>query len=125
MVTLLDRLYRGGILGAENTRRAIDIMKRNEGTPIKRGLPPGAQAADKSGELDGLRCDSGIVFVPGRAGGAPTGTQDGTRPFAVSVMTAYLKDDAAGEVFISDVTRAAYDYFGAIARSTEHGRKMD
>jgi len=117
MATLLDRLYGGEILNAAGTRRAIDIMKRNEGTPIKRGLPQGVEAADKSGELDGLRCDSGIVVVPGRAGRP--------RPFAISVMTAYLKDDAAGEAFISDVTRAAYDYFGALARSTEHGRKME
>jgi beta-lactamase class A len=120
MTALLDRLYRGGILSAEHTRRAIDIMKRNQGTPIKRGLPPGAEAADKSGELDGVRCDSGIV-IPGRAGGAP----GEAGPFAISVMTAYLKDDAAGEAFISDVTRAACDYFAAVGRSTEFVRRME
>ena len=27
-------------------------MKRNEGTPIKRGLPEGVPSADKSGELE-------------------------------------------------------------------------
>ena len=125
MVTLLDRLYRGEVLNAENTRRAIDIMKRNEGTPIKRGLPPGAEAADKSGELDGLRCDSGVVVIPSRAGRAAVGASGGTRPFAISVMTAYLKDDAAGEMFIADVTRAACDYFSAVARSTDNGRTME
>jgi len=61
-------------------------MKRNEGTPIKRGLPQGAEAADKSGELDGLRCDRDRRG-PGR--GHPAA-------FVISVMTAYLKDDAAG-----------------------------
>ena len=120
MVALLERLYRGEILAAGDTRKAIDIMKRNEGTPIKRGLPPGVAAADKDGELGGLRCDSGIVFVPGAAGAT-----SGARPFVISVMAAFLKDDEAGEVFIRDVTRAAWDHFGAVALSTEHGRKME
>jgi beta-lactamase class A len=121
MAGLLERLYRGEILNAKDTRRAIEIMKRNEKTPIKRGLPPGVPAADKDGDLDGLRCDSGIVFVAGRsADGA-----DASRPFVISVMTAYLQDDSAGEAFIVDVARAACDYFGALARSTEYGRKVD
>jgi beta-lactamase class A len=67
MAGLLERLYRGEILNAQDTRRAIEIMKRNEKTLIKRGLPPGVPAADKDGDLDGLRCDSGIVFVAGRS----------------------------------------------------------
>jgi len=41
------------------------------------------------------------------------------------VMTAYLQDDRAVEEFIGEVARAACDYFGTLARSTEHGRKMD
>ncbi len=118
MAGLLERLYRGEILNAGNTRRAIEIMKRNEKTPIKRGLPPGVPAADKDGDLDGLRCDSGIVFVAGRSA-------DAARPFVISVMTAYLQDDRAGEAFIGEVARAGWDYFETLARSTEHGRKMD
>jgi beta-lactamase class A len=121
MAALLERLYRGEILNAGDTRRAIEIMKRNEKTPIKRGLPPSVPAADKDGDLDGLRCDSGIVFVAGRAGDGA----GGARPFVISVMTAYLQDDQAGEAFIGDVTRAARDYFGVLARSTEFGRTVD
>jgi beta-lactamase class A len=121
MSALLERLERGEILGADNTRRAIEVMKHNAGTPIKRGLPPGVVAADKEGELDGVRCDSGIIFVSiGPRGGAA-----GARPFVISVMTAYLEDDRAGERFISDVTRAVYDYFTVVARSTEHGRTIE
>ncbi len=123
LVTLLERLHRGQLLDPEHTRRAIAIMKRNEDTPprrtpIKRGLPPDVEAADKEGELDGVRCGAGIVFVRG----APPGAGD--RPFALAVMTAYLKDDAAGEAYISAVTRAAYDYFRTVALSSEHGRRL-
>jgi len=121
MTALLERLYRGEILAAGHARSLVEIMKRNEGTPIKRGLPPGIPAADKEGDLDGLRCDSGIVFLAG-AGADDAG---GARPFVLSVMTAYLQDDRAGEAFIGDVARAAYDYFGALARASEYGRSMN
>jgi hypothetical protein len=40
-------------------------------------------------------------------------------------MTAYLKDDAAGETFISDATSAVYDYFRVLAGSAGYGRKME
>ncbi len=124
MAALLERLYRGQLLNTGNTRQAIEVMKRNERTPIKKGLPPGVEAADKDGELEGVRCGSGLVFVtggppPGGAPGAPA-----VRPLLISVMTAYLKSDGAGEAFISDVTRAAYDYFSRLAVSTEHGRRV-
>jgi len=98
MATLVERLYRGRILGAAATARALAIMTRNRKTPIKRGLPENVAAADKEGELDGVRCDSGIVFA-------------GSGAFVLSVMTARLQEDAAGEAFIGDVTRAAFDYF--------------
>lgn len=111
---LLERLQAGRLLGPANTQQAIEIMKRNDGTPIKRGLPAGVASADKSGELDGVRACAGIVFVP-KGGSAE-------RPLLVSVMTAYLGNDQAGEVFISEVARAGYEYVGRLARSSEHGR---
>ena len=111
---LLERLHAGRLLGPANTRQAIEIMKRNEGTPIKRGLPAGVPSADKSGELEGVRACAGIVFVPKEGSSA--------RPLLVSVMTAYLGNDQAGEVFISEVARAGYEYVGRLARSSEHGR---
>jgi beta-lactamase class A len=120
MGMLLDRLYRGEILDAAGTRLAIEVMSRNDRTPIKRGLPAGIEAADKEGELDGVRCDAGIVFVPGRAAGVAA-----SQPFVVSVMTAYLRDDRAGETFIADVTGAAFDHFRIVARSTQLGRTLD
>jgi beta-lactamase class A len=123
MVLLLERLYGGQLLDEPRTSEALAIMKRNtrgdrleDLTPIKRAVPPGVEAADKEGDLPGVRCASGIVFVPSLA--------PGVRPFAISVMTAHLKDDAAGNPYITDVTRAAYDYFATLASSSEFGRRM-
>ena len=121
MAGLLEQ--RGQLLNAENTRAVIDVMKRNEGTPIKRGLPPGAEAADKDGEFEGVRCDAGLVFV--KAGASPEETGGRVRPLVIAVMTAYLEDDAAGEAFIGEVTRAACQYARTLQRSSGYGRRMD
>ncbi len=118
MAGLLEKLQRGELLNPEHTRRIIAIMKRNAGTWIKRGLPATAEVADKEGDLDGVRCDSGLLFVPG------PGPSDPPRPVVISVMTAYLADDEAGVVYIGAVARAAHDYFLTLSRSTEYGRRL-
>ena len=122
--TLLESLQRGRLLGPTSTRQAIEVMKRNEGTPIKRGLPAGVESADKSGELEGVRACAGIVFVPKEGPPRDGQVAAAERPLLISVMTAYLGNDQAGESFISDVTRAACGYFSRLAGSSEHGRRI-
>ncbi|HEU4400935.1 MAG TPA: serine hydrolase [Candidatus Polarisedimenticolia bacterium] len=120
MAALLERLSGGQALNASDSEQAIAVMKRNEKTAIKKGLPPDVASADKEGELDGVRCDVGIVFVPaGRGPSAPT------RPLVIVLMTTYLGDDPAGEAYISDVTRAAYAYFHNLALASRYGRRIE
>jgi hypothetical protein len=72
-------------------------------------LPPDVEAADKSGELDGVRVDAGIVFAK-------------NRPYVFSVMTAFLKDETEGERAIEDLSRAAYEYFSRLGAGGALGR---
>jgi beta-lactamase class A len=72
-------------------------------------LPVDVELADKPGTLDGVRTDSGIVFVK-------------NRPFAISVMTAYDRDEKAAERAISEVALAAYHYFEMRGKTSEYGR---
>jgi len=65
---------------------------------ISRLLPEDVQVANKPGELGAERTDSGIVFAA-------------DRPFAVSVMTAYDRDERAVERAIGEVALEAYRYF--------------
>jgi beta-lactamase class A len=67
------------------------------------------QVANKPGELEGVRNDVGIVFAP-------------SRPFAISVMTAYNRDDRAAERAIGDVAFEAYKYFETRGKTSEYGR---
>jgi hypothetical protein len=67
--------------------------------------------ANKPGELEAVRTDSGIVLVPNRL-------------FAISVMTAYDRDERAAERAISEVALEAYRYFEMRGKTSEYGRAL-
>jgi hypothetical protein len=58
-----------------------------------------------------VRTDSGIVFAA-------------NRPFAISVMTAYDRDERAAERAISEVALEAYHYFEMRGKVSEYGRVL-
>jgi beta-lactamase class A len=102
LVRLLQAMYvaadaRHGVPSA-----AIELLKKPKESRLRKGLPPDVAAADKPGELDGVRVDAGIVFAK-------------NRPYVFCVMTTFLKDDAEGERAIEEMSRAAYEYFSRLA----------
>jgi len=110
LVRLLQAMY-----GAADARHgvpsaAIELLKKPKESRLRKGLPPDVAAADKPGELDGVRVDAGIVFAK-------------NRPYVFCVMTTFLKDDAAGERAIEEMSRAAYEYFSRLADGPL-GRRM-
>ena len=111
MVQLLEAIYKGKILKADSTKQLIKQLSTLKPSYIPRELPDGVQVANKPGELEGVRTDSGIVF-------------SAKRPFAISVMTAYARDDRAAERAISDVAREAYHYFEMRGKTSEYGRVL-
>ena len=111
MVQLLEAIYKGKILKAESTKELIKQLSTLKPSYIPRELPESVQVANKPGELEGVRTDSGIVFSP-------------NRPFAISVMTAYANDERAAERAISEVAREAYHYFDMRGKTSEYGRVL-
>jgi beta-lactamase class A len=89
--------------------KAIELLKKPKENRLRKGLPEGVASADKSGELEGVRVDAGIVFAK-------------NRPYALCVMTTFLKDEAEGERAIVDISRAAYDYFSRLGTGGALGR---
>ena len=64
MVKLLSRMYRGEVIGPDSDRRMVDIMlqcKTNARIPAN--LPEGVRVAHKTGSIDHLTNDCGIVFT--------------------------------------------------------------
>jgi beta-lactamase class A len=63
MVTILEKLERGELVSPEASREMIAILKRNQdNTGIARKLG-GVTVAHKTGALDALRSDVGIVYA--------------------------------------------------------------
>jgi len=109
MMTLLDAIYRGKVLNKESTEDFFKMLSTNKSSFIPRDLPAGLKVANKPGELEAVRNDSGIVFVEGR-------------PYVICVMTAFLRNERDGEDAISKVSLEAWRMFDRLSRATEYGR---
>lgn len=109
MMMLLDAIYRGKVLNKESTEDFFKMLSTNKDSFIPRDLPAGLKIANKPGELEAVRNDSGIVFVEGR-------------PYVICVMTAFLSNEREGEEAISNVSLETWRMFDRLSRATEYGR---
>jgi beta-lactamase class A len=108
---LLEILNRGDGLSRSSRETALEMLKKRKTTPLTRGIPADVEAASKPGDLDGVRVDAGIVYVT-------------DRPYVFVMMGSWLSDEAAGEVAITDASRAAFRYFDRLAASNAAGRRV-
>jgi beta-lactamase class A len=109
MTLLLENLYRGKVLDKQMTEDFCNLLSVHKESYIPRNLPEDVKVANKPGELEGVRNDSGIVFT-------------GKRPYAISVMTTYLRRERDGGEAIIKISDAAYQMFDRLSRASELGR---
>ena len=111
LVRLLQAMYGSGPAkaGPYLMEDAIELLKKPKENRLRKGLPEGVASADKSGELEGVRVDAGIVFAK-------------NRPYVLSVMTTFLKDEGEGERAITAISQAAYEYFSRVGAGGTLGR---
>jgi beta-lactamase class A len=109
MRRLIETIYAGTGL---SPARAADLRKvtaTTMKTNFRKPLPEGVVVLDKDGELEAVRAAAAVVDLPGR-------------PYAITIMTTYLRRDADGEALIRDVSAAVFETFDRLARSSELGR---
>ncbi len=111
LVALLEAFVKGTGLSASSRDEALALLKKPKASRLRRSLSSGVEAADKPGELEGVRVDAGVVFAK-------------NRPYIFCAMTTYLKDEAEGERAIEDASRAAYDYFSRLGAGLQYGRQV-
>ncbi len=109
MVRLLEAIYKNKVLNKEGTAALMKQLSTLKQSYIPRLLPENVQVANKPGELEAVRTDSGIVFAA-------------NRPFAICVMSAYDRDERAAERAISEVALEAYRYFEMRGKTSDYGR---
>jgi beta-lactamase class A len=109
MRRLVEAMHAGTGL---STGRAADlrtVASVTKDSPFRTPLPEGLLVMDKPGSLEGVRCVTAYVDVPGR-------------PYSIAIMTAFLKRDADGEEAIRTISAAAFEMFDRLARSSDLGR---
>ena len=109
MATLLEQLYRGKVLNKEMSDDFFKVLSTHKDSWIPRYLPEGLKIANKPGSLEGVRNDSGVVFLE-------------HRPYIICVMTTYLRHESDGEDAIAHISQAAYRMFDRLSRASEYGR---
>jgi len=109
LVRLLEAMRAPANAGHDLMPEAIELLKKPKENRLRKGLPEGVASADKSGELEGVRVDAGIVFAK-------------NRPYALCVMATFLKDETEGERAIEEISRVAYEYFSRLGAGGALGR---
>jgi beta-lactamase class A len=109
LVMMLSALHGGRVFTKATTDDFFRMLSLQKNSYIPRHLPADLTIANKPGNLDGVRNDAGIVFVPGR-------------PFAIAVMTTFARDELDAELSIARIAHAAWGYFDRVAKSSPLGR---
>jgi beta-lactamase class A len=111
MLTLLEKVRAGQALDAAHTAEFFRLLWLPKESPFRRALPGRAAIADKPGELEGVRCDSGIIEIP-------------NRPIILAVMTTYLAHEEDGERAIEEIAKLAYAHFSRVGAWSRYGRAI-
>jgi beta-lactamase class A len=111
LVSLLAAIYSNQLFPADLTKDFFQLLSTPKDSSLPRLLPGSVEVANKPGALEGVRCDAGIVFVPGR-------------PFAIAVMSTYDRDEQEASSIISQVGLLAYRMFKVFSDSSSYGRGL-
>lgn len=109
MLTLLEKIYQGKVLGTDYRQLFFDWLSLPKDSPLQQAVPEGVTVADKPGELEAVRCDSGLVFLK-------------KKPYIICLMTTYLSPSEDGNAVLRKIGRLVYNHFDRLERSSEYGR---
>jgi beta-lactamase class A len=106
MAGIVERIYRGKVIDEKAGAEMLEIMKKVK-AGIRRAVPPDVETASKPGGVPGVKCESGVVYLP-------------QRPFVLSVMSTFAGDQSTA---VEDITRIIYAHFARLGASNEWGHR--
>ena len=111
MVGILERLH-GGQPSTAVAKRCIEVLSKPKQGPLRAGIPAGVPLANKTGGIENVQCDAGIVFLP-------------RRPYAIAVMTKFgMRGPETAQHLITEVARLTHETMVTLDTTTEFGRGM-
>jgi len=111
LARLVLAFHRGEGLSARSKAIGLEILQKYKQTPIRTGVPSEIAVASKSGELEGVRADAGIVYVPGR-------------PYVFVAMATFLRNELEPSGALDQLARLSYEYFNRRATVSKYGRQL-
>lgn len=108
---LVLAFHRGEGLSTASKAVGLEILQKFKRTPIRSGVPPKVVIASKSGELEGVRADAGIVYVP-------------ARPYVFVAMGTFLQEGESTAAPLEHLARLSYEYFSRRATVSAYGRQI-
>jgi len=109
MMILLEKIWKENILSEPYKKEFLAILAIPKDSPLQQVVPEGVVVADKPGELEAVRCDSGVVMLK-------------NHPYVICVMTTYLSPQTDGNIIIKKIGRLVFQHFDRLERSSEYGR---
>lgn len=98
---ILEELYLGQMVSFEASEEMINMLAKSQvNNRIPAKLPEGVKVAHKTGELEGVRNDAGIVFLEGN-------------PYLIVMMTKNLKSIDEGIENEAEISKIVYDYYAS------------
>jgi beta-lactamase class A len=104
MASIFERIYRGNVLNPASREGMLAYLRMVNGG-MRKGLPEGVELASKTGEMEGVRTQTGIVYLK-------------NRPFVLSVMGVYLTEPNSP---VEAVTRMVFDTMKKIGQGNSYG----
>lgn len=108
MARFVRLIYLNQAADPASCKQMLDLMKKVDAY-MRPMIPGNIEVASKPGDLDGVRTETGLVYLP-------------KRPFVVSVMSTYLNDRVNP---VGQVTAIVFDYFNKVAHANQYGRRLD
>lgn len=111
LARLLLAFHHGTGLSPSAKEGAMRILQIAKPTAIRRGVPADVIVASKNGELEGVRAEAGVVYVPGR-------------PYVFVAMGTFLREGGEPTAPIAELARASYEYFSRRSTVSGYGRQI-
>lgn len=107
---LLQMIYTGSVLDPKSCDEILQILSIPKPGYIKAQLPDYIRVAHKTGEVDGVLNDAGIVYLE-------------NSPFIMCIMVNWLADINEAQEAIAQIALITFNYFDRLANSNNYGHK--